>query len=54
MASWMGCGAERKPMRMPAERTLERLSNRTTRPTSGWSFSSAKYDGGRGEVPKYR
>lgn len=44
-------GPETNPIRIPAERTFERLSNLRTRPGSGKSFSRAKYEGGRGAAP---
>ena len=50
----IGCGAEMKPIRMPEDKTFDRLSKRMTRPTSGWSRSSVKYEGGRGALPKYK
>lgn len=50
----MASGPHMKPMRMPEERILDKLSKRITRPTSGCSSSSEKYDGGRGALPKYK
>ena len=50
----MACGADRKPIRMPADSTFDKLSKRMTRPTSGSSRSSVKYEGGRGALPKYK
>ena len=46
-----GSGPDAKPMRIPADKILERLSNLRTRPTSGSCSSSAKYDGYRGASP---
>lgn len=54
MASIIGFGPDAKPIRMPAERILEKLSKRITRPSSGVSSSSLKYEGGRSSFPKYR
>lgn len=51
MASRIGFGPEAKPIRIPAERILERLSKRSTRPTSPSSSSRAKYEGGRVALP---
>lgn len=42
IASTMGFGPDTQPMRMPEDRTFEKLSNRTTRPISGSLSSSAK------------
>jgi hypothetical protein len=55
IASISGVGPVTKPMRMPAEIILLKLSKRNTRPTLRspvWA-SSAKYDGMRSRVPKY-
>ena len=51
MACMMGVGPDVKPIRIPAERTLDMLSKRTTRPASGSDASSSKYDLGLGAFP---
>lgn len=55
IASSRGAGPVTKPMRIPAERILLKLSKRSTRPAlrSPVCASSIKYDGMRGAVPKY-
>ena len=52
--SKMGSGAQMNPIRIPDERILDTLSKRITRPISGSSRSSEKYDRGRVAFPKYR
>ena len=46
-----GEGPVAKPIRIPEDSILDMLSNRRTRPTSGCSSSSEKYDFGRGSSP---
>ena len=47
----MDSGPLTKPIRIPADRILDKLSNRITRPTFFSSNSRAKYDGTRGALP---
>lgn len=55
IASSNGAGPVTKPVRIPAESILLKLSKRSTRPTlrSPVCASSIKYDGMRGLAPKY-